>query len=70
MKTHLKNKNGSLTRYALDCGCVERHGDLDLSRQGIYYRVAGWMEDKHVWEFFTRLGDARKFIRLNSRPIS
>jgi len=55
-----KNKDGSLTRYALSCGYVEKNKDLTLGMEHGFYYVRGFRSQKHIMESFDSIKKARK----------
>lgn len=68
MKDKFKNKNGTLTRYALACGYLESKASLnseDYLTLGLdcVYHVKGYLGSKRIWETFDTLTSARQFYR-------
>jgi hypothetical protein len=66
MKTRFNNTDGSLTRYAFNCGYIEQKENnqnrLSLSLDGVYH-VKGFVGNQRVWESFEKLTDARKYYK-------
>lgn len=63
------NKDGSLTRYAFSCGYVEvysvkgQENDISISREHETFHVKGFFGEKWINKAFSKIGDARKYIR-------
>lgn len=58
-----KNKDGSLTTYALACGYVEKNKELTMGMEyGVYY-VRGFRNQEHIIESYSSIIDARKALR-------
>ena len=67
-------KDGSLTRYALSCGYVEKKGFAQLYRELECYHVLAWNGEVQVWKSTYSLTEARKLLRqlakiAKERPI-
>lgn len=64
----LHNKSGTLTRYGLACGYMEKKASLKnddyltLSLDCIYH-VKGYKQKIRIWESFDTLTAARQFYR-------
>jgi hypothetical protein len=53
--------NGELTAYGLACGYVQRHGEITLTKDGVYQVKDGG----GYWESYQHLADARRdYARL------
>ena len=73
----LTNSDGSLTRYALSCGYLERIGDprgwnvtLDMPSPSTgFLRVTIWAKDVQETKTFHTMKDARKAFRLFARSL-
>lgn len=68
------NKDGSLTRYALNCGYVEVKGAFSLWREGGCFHLRGRDQfGKQVWENPPTLKEARRRLgqlyRANRREL-
>lgn len=65
------NKDGSLTRYALACGYVQRKGNTQLYREHECYHVVAEVGTKFLRQSTWSLTEARKFFRqLGKSPIN
>jgi hypothetical protein len=66
-KSQFHNKDGTLTGYSFMCGHIEQYQDGDnrlaIVREPNDYHVKGFVNDKHVWEVFETIKEARKFCR-------
>ena len=57
------NKDGTLTRYALSCGYVERNDFRNLSMEHGVFHVKGVDNNgKRVWKSFDKVKHARAFL--------
>jgi len=57
------NKDGSLTKYALACGYVQKKGNRQLYQEHTCYHVIVELEGKFLRESTYSLGEARKAYR-------
>lgn len=63
------NKDGSLTRYAFSCGDIEvynvkgQQDDIHISFEHGTFHVKGFFGEKWINKGFSKIGDARKYIR-------
>lgn len=62
-KDKFRNKDGSLTRYALACGYVEEEAGVKLYGDGAVYQVKGWICNKLEWESYDELTPAKKAFK-------
>lgn len=66
-----KNKNGTLTRYSFMCGYLEVYvkGEdrVVISKEPNDYHVKGFHNEKHIWEIFEKVKDARRFARKHGK---
>lgn len=62
--------NGDLTAYGLACGYVQRHGEITLTKDGVYHVRDG----SGYWESYQYLTDARRdyasMVRLWNRAVA
>ena len=58
-----KNKDGSLTTYALACGYVEKNKELTIGIENSFFYVRGFKDGEHVIESFDSITKARKKLR-------
>jgi hypothetical protein len=64
------NSDGTLTKYGLSCGYVQRHGEITLTKDGCYHVKE---TDGSYWETYQHLTDARRdyarLVRLWDKAI-
>src|ERR1039457_3334405 len=66
------NKDGSLTKFSLQCGYIEKKGHAQLYREHECYHIQAWINvegapDKHVRESTWSLTEARVILRKLSK---
>lgn len=61
------NKDGSLNRYALSCGYVEKKGSAQLYREHACYHVLVMVDGKAVREDTWSLKEVRKHLTRLSK---
>jgi hypothetical protein len=57
------NKDGSLTKYALLCGYVQKKGNTQLYQEHTCYHVVAEVDGKFRRQSTHSLTEARKFFR-------